>query len=112
MMAGVWMNNNGIVNYSDNPPLDIGSAVKGTYGNTKAEPYVAIIGTSAGGASSPFAIIEVEVTHRSGRESRRQAAKYFENEYVKLVMLIKVYPRGLVDQCFAAVCSMCYLGAE
>ena len=37
-------------------------------------------------------------------ESRRQAEKYFENESVKLVMLVKVYPRLLSDQCFAAEC--------
>jgi len=65
--------------------------------------FVTIVG-SAGGARSPVVIIEVEVTHRSGPESRRQAEKYFENESVKLVMLVKVYPRRLGDQCFAAVC--------
>jgi len=79
------MNNNGI-HCSNNP-----------------EPDIEIIGY-AGRARSPVAIIEVKVTPRSGSESRRQAAKYFENESVKLVMLVKVYPRRLIDQCFAAIC--------
>ena len=98
-MADVWMNNNGI-RFSDSSPLDIAAAVKGAYGNTKAEPDVVISGITG----SPVAIIEFEVTHRSAPESRRQAEKYFENESVKLVMLVKVYPRRLGDQCFAAVC--------
>jgi len=84
-MAFVWMNNNGI-HCSNNP-----------------EPDVEIIGYT-GRARSPVAIIEVKVTPVSGSELRRQAAKYFENESVKLVMLVKVYPRRLIDQCFAAIC--------
>jgi hypothetical protein len=70
------------------------------YGETKAEPDVIITGN----ADTPVVIIEVEVTHKSGPESRRQAEKYFENESVKLVILVKLYPRLLSDQCFAAVC--------
>ena len=83
------MNNNGI-HCSNNP-----------------EPDVAIIGY-AGRARSPIA----KVTPISGSESRRQAAKYFENESVKLVMLVKVYPRRLMDQCFAAICMICVIWGQ
>ena len=67
IMAFVWMINNGIRRPNNHQPLDIGNAVKGAYGNTKAEPDVVIMDSAS---RNPIAIIEVEVTHRSGNESR------------------------------------------
>jgi len=93
-MAGVWMNNNGI-RRPDYLTLDVGNAEKDTYGKTKAEPDVVIMDSAS---RNPIAIIEVEVTHRSGTESKRQTARYFQNDSVKLLMLVKVHPRRFIDQ--------------
>jgi hypothetical protein len=48
-------------------------------------------------------VIEIEVNHRSPRETRELAAVYFGNNHVRSVVLLKVRGRR-TDRTFAAAC--------
>ena len=61
------MINNGIRRPNNHQPLDVGNAVKGTYGNIQVELDVVIMDSAS---RNTIAIIEVEVTHRSGNQAR------------------------------------------
>jgi hypothetical protein len=101
MEIGVWRRANGL----DEVIAPVNAGI-GQYGNTKAETDVGIHAVSDGGGSSPRAIVEIEVTHRSTRGSREQAGRYFLNPSVRLVMLVKVWKRWAGDGAFAAACVL------
>jgi hypothetical protein len=96
-----WRDANGL-----DEVINLSIAENDQYGNTKAEPDIGIHAISDGGGSSPRAIVEIEVTHRSTRGSREQAGRYFLNPSVRLVMLVKLWKRRAGDGAFAAACVL------
>jgi hypothetical protein len=72
------------------------NAVKDNDDGNKLEPD-ACIAFSFGANSMPRCNIEIEVNHRSPRETRELAAVYFGNNHVRSLVLLKV-------RTFAAAC--------
>ena len=66
-----WIRANGL----DESILGI-DAGQGLYGSTKAEPDVGIHAASDGWCSTPLVNIEIDLTHRNTRGSRKQAGLY------------------------------------